>query len=82
MLNQLLEIRGRQYAAASNIARVYAGLGDNDKAFEWLEKALEERTGELVFLNRLTKIGTGESWGKNFRSDRRFADLLQRIGLN
>ena len=80
-LDQLLEMRERQYAAAFNIARVYAGLGDNDNAFAWLEKAFEERNGEMVFLKRLTTVGTGESWGKGFRNDPRYGDALRRIGL-
>jgi serine/threonine-protein kinase len=82
VLDQLLDMRRLQYADASNIARVYAGLGDTDKAFEWLEKAVDERTGiELVFLDRLNKMGHGESWGKGFRDDPRYPALLRRIGL-
>ena len=46
ILDQLFEMRERQYAAPFNIARVYAGLGDNDNAFEWMEKAVEERDAD------------------------------------
>jgi len=31
--------------------RVYAGMGDRDNAFRWLEKACHERDLWLVFLN-------------------------------
>ncbi len=81
VLNQLLELKQRQPVAAFDIARVYGGLDDNDKTFEWLEKAIEERNGELVFLNLETKIGTGDMFGKDIRRDPRFQDILLRIRM-
>jgi tetratricopeptide (TPR) repeat protein len=81
VLNQLLEMKKYQYIPAINIARVYSGLGETDKAFEWLEKAVEERNGELVYLNIETKVGTGDVWGKSVRQDPRLPDLLRRVGL-
>lgn len=82
ILNQLLELREKQYVAEINIARVYGGLGDKDKAFEWLEKAVEERNGELVFLGLDAKASEKEVWGKIFLHDKRFQDLMNRVGLN
>ena len=81
ILDQLLEMREKQYAAAFNIARVYAGLGDNDNAFRWMEKAIEERNGELVFLRRFVKAGAGVYLGKTFSTDSRYEDILSRAGL-
>jgi tetratricopeptide (TPR) repeat protein len=66
ILDQLFEMRARQYAAPFNMARVYAGLGDNDKAFEWMEKAIEEHDADLVFLNRYVEAGAGVYFGKSF----------------
>ena len=66
ILDQLFEMRERQYAAPFNIARVYAGLGDNDNAFEWMEKAIEERDADLVFLKRYVEAGAGVYFGKTF----------------
>jgi len=80
-LNQLLEMRERQYAAAIHIARIYSGLGDIDEAFKWLDKAVDERNGELVFLDAIIKVGTGNLIGKILRDDPRYQDLLHRIGL-
>ncbi len=80
-LDELLEMRERQYAAAMHVARIYSGIGDTDKAFEWLNKAVDERNGELVFVDTLTKVGTGNLMGRNLRDDSRFKDLLLRIGL-
>ncbi|HJU93566.1 MAG TPA: protein kinase [Pyrinomonadaceae bacterium] len=81
ILDQLLEMRERQYAAPFNIARVYAGLGDNDKAFEWMEKAVEERDADLVFLKRYVEAGAGVYLGENFSTDSRYEDILRCVGL-
>ena len=50
VLNQLLEKRQREYVSAICIARVYCRLGETEKAIEWLEKAFDERNGEMLFL--------------------------------
>lgn len=62
----------------SNIALVYGGLNENNKAFEWLEQAYQQRNGELVYFKLHAELGTVGLWGKDFRADRR----LERIGLN
>ena len=70
VLDELKERFNKAYVSAW----VYAGLGENDSAFEWLEKAYEERDSSIVYLKvdpQLTRL----------RSDRRFADLLRRINL-
>ena len=59
----------------------YLGLGENDLTFVWLEKAFEERNGEMVFLDRITDIQFGELPGKSIRDESRFSDLIQRMGL-
>ncbi len=50
------------------------GLGEKDRAFEWLEKAYEERSSQLFWLqvNRFFDP---------LRSDPRFHDLERRLGL-
>jgi len=53
---------------------VYTGLGNNDQAFAWLEKACQERSNGIAF----SKVSPTED---SLRSDPRFADLLKRIGL-
>ena len=58
------------------VAMVYAALGDKDRAFEWLDKAFEARSPELVLLNvksNPTFVG--------LRSDPRFPALLARLNL-
>ncbi|HSE33920.1 MAG TPA: tetratricopeptide repeat protein, partial [Pyrinomonadaceae bacterium] len=81
ILDQLFEMRERQYAAPFNIARVYAGLGDNDRAFEWMEKAIEERDADVVFLKRYVEAGAGLYFGESFSNDPRYEDILRRAGL-
>jgi len=54
-------------------AGVYAALGDRDRAFSWLDKALAERSPMLALL------AVHPSWD-NLRSDPRFAALAARVG--
>jgi serine/threonine-protein kinase len=81
ILDQLFEMRKCRYAAPFNIARVYAGLGDNDNAFEWMEKAVEERDADLVFLKRYVEAGAGVYLGASFSTDSRYEDILRRADL-
>ena len=80
-LNELLEIKKRQPLAAFHVARVYSGLGDYDKAIEWLRISLEEKNGELVFQNAAISPEARGTLGKDIRQDPRFQDILERIGL-
>jgi hypothetical protein len=43
ILNQLLELRQQRYVPEFDVARLYLGLGENDLAFEWLERNERER---------------------------------------
>jgi TolB-like protein/Tfp pilus assembly protein PilF len=56
------------------IALVYAGLQENDKAFEWLESAFQVRDKGLTYL----KV---DPCLDSLRSDERFTALLQRVGI-
>jgi tetratricopeptide (TPR) repeat protein len=60
-------------ASPTMVAEVYAYLGDNKPAFEWLERGFKERDGFLVGLK-------GPVW-QPLRSDPQFQDLVRRIGL-
>jgi TolB-like protein/Flp pilus assembly protein TadD len=62
------------YVAELNLARVYAGLGDADRAFEQLEIAYAKREPWILAL----KVSPGFD---TIRDDPRFADLLRRIGV-
>jgi Tfp pilus assembly protein PilF len=74
VLEELKKLSRQRYVAARAVAEVYIGLDERDQAFFWLQKAFEERDGWLVHLG-------GDPRYDPLRSDRRFADLLRRIGL-
>jgi tetratricopeptide (TPR) repeat protein len=74
ILNRLKEQSQRGYVSPCDIAEVHAALGEEDQAFEWLEKAYEARSASLRFL----KV---DQLMDSLRSDPRFADLLRRVGL-
>jgi adenylate cyclase len=61
-------------ADGRDVAVVYAGLGENDKVFEWLEKDFRDRNTSLTEL-RL------EFPFVPLRTDPRFKDLVKRMGL-
>jgi hypothetical protein len=77
VLEETLEARERDPSsvAASEVAGVYAFVGDKDKAFEWLDKAYEEREGQGISLLKC------EPAYKSMHTDPRFAALLRRMGL-
>ena len=81
ILDQLLEMRRRQYVPAICLARVYSRLGETEKAIEWLETAFDERNGEMVFLQgEMAGAAEGDSLSR-LGSDPRVKDLLRRMSL-
>jgi DNA-binding winged helix-turn-helix (wHTH) protein/TolB-like protein len=69
-----LERQKEKYVSPYTVAAIYAGLGEKDQAFRWLGKAYTERDIWLMNL-RVDPVF------KSLRSDRRFDDLLERLGL-
>ncbi len=59
-------------SADANVALVYVGLGEQDQAMSWLNKAYEARFNPSILLRPAFDP---------LRSDARFQDLLRRIGL-
>ncbi len=74
ILRELKELSKQKYVTSYGLALVYAGLGENDQAFAWLNKGYAERTHWLVWLK------LDPRWD-SMRSDPRFQDLLRRVGL-
>ena len=74
MLAQLQKQSNELFVSPYHVATIYAGLGDKDQAFAWLEKANAESDGSLI----LMKIDPGLD---NLRSDPRFTDLVRRAWL-
>jgi TolB-like protein/DNA-binding winged helix-turn-helix (wHTH) protein len=73
-LDELKELSRQKRAPSFWIAVIYTGLGDKDRAFEWLERAYDERFGLLVYI---------KDWSlfESLRSDPRFSNLVRRIGI-
>jgi tetratricopeptide (TPR) repeat protein len=72
-INKLLKLSKQRYVPPYDIAQIYAGLGDKDQAFAWLEKADEDRSRGMDYLNINPAFDT-------LRPDARFPALTKRIG--
>lgn len=72
-LEQDAEESKREPSAPFDMAEIYAQLGEKDQAFAWLERAYEERSFLMMYLKVAPKLDP-------LRSDRRYADLLRRVG--
>jgi eukaryotic-like serine/threonine-protein kinase len=59
---------------AYDLAQAYAGLGDKDQAFQWLNTCYQERSPELLSLKTDFRLDS-------IRSDPRFAELVRKVGL-
>jgi serine/threonine-protein kinase len=74
VLAEVKALAKQNYASPYPMASIYAALGQNDAAFEWLERVYKDRSYYVVWLN-IDRVFDG------LRSDRRFQDLLNRIGI-
>ncbi|MGH9872470.1 MAG: tetratricopeptide repeat protein [Pyrinomonadaceae bacterium] len=74
VLVELQEISKQRYVSPYSFAVVYAGLNDQDQAFEWLDRAYEARSFSLALL----KVDTVFD---NLHADPRFKELLKRMNL-
>jgi TolB-like protein/Flp pilus assembly protein TadD len=74
VLDELKGLSVQHYIPPFNVAMVYTGLGDQNEALSWLEKACEERDV------RVTILKVDPRWD-SLRSNPRFIAILKRIGL-
>jgi tetratricopeptide (TPR) repeat protein len=71
----LLAVRARKtYVSSFDVALLYAIAGENDQAFEWLEKSLEQRSPHMPYINAYVELTP-------LHSDPRFLDLLHKMKL-
>jgi TolB-like protein/Tfp pilus assembly protein PilF len=73
-LQELKKLSATRYVSNFDYALVYAGLGDNDRAFEYLEKGYRNHDGNMVYLK-------ADPLFADLRTDSRYLDLAKRIGL-
>ena len=74
VLTALDSLAHTEFVTAYAVALVYTALGEPDQAFQWLDKAVDQRTHWLVWLNR------DRRWDP-LRADPRFGRLVRRVGL-
>ena len=72
--DDLTELAKHKYVAPHFFAGIYIGLGDNDRAIEYLEKSWEDHCHWLIYLHLDPSMD-------DLRSDPRIQDLLRRVGL-
>jgi tetratricopeptide (TPR) repeat protein len=74
ILGEQKKLASQGYISPYNFAIIYTGLGDKDKAFEFLEKGYEQRT-QLIY--RIKSRPMFDS----LRADPRYAELLRKMNL-
>jgi TolB-like protein/DNA-binding winged helix-turn-helix (wHTH) protein/tetratricopeptide (TPR) repeat protein len=74
LVEELARRSGPDQANAYPTAVIWAGLGENDRALDWLDKAFEERESDLVMI----KV---EPSFDRLRTNPRFQRLMRHIGL-
>lgn len=74
LLDSLLQRAQQQYLPATSIATIYCGLGENDRALDWLER------GHAAHDVRMTFLKVDHRWD-TLRSDPRFVTLMQEMRL-
>jgi len=73
-LAELNAMAAKGYVPALFFSAIYTGLGDRDRAIQWLQKAVDERTEYMIFMNV-------EPLADPLRSDPRFQALMRKVGL-
>ena len=73
---RMIEARKTLPVSAVTLAYGFAGLGDFDSAFEWLETAVRDRDSIITVINVYTEFALPE-----LARDPRFGALLDRLGL-
>lgn len=74
ILRHLEELSRRQYVSPYHMAYVHTGLGEQDTAIDWLERAFEERAGAVYGIK-------GSFLFTSLRSHPRFTALLKKMNL-
>ena len=63
-----------RYVLPYGFALIHTGLGELEEAFEWLERAYQDRNGRMAFLQVDPRLDP-------LRDDPRFQDLLSRMNF-
>jgi eukaryotic-like serine/threonine-protein kinase len=74
VLDDLTNLAKHKYVAPHFFVGIHIGLGENDRAMDWLEKSHEDHSHWLIYLHIDPSMDS-------LRSNPRFQDLLGRVGL-
>jgi adenylate cyclase len=74
ILRELEDLTRQRYVSPAIRASVYLGLGENDKALDWLEKGYQDRDPSLWWI-------TGDQLYDSVRNEPRFKALLQKLDM-
>jgi hypothetical protein len=74
MLDDLTRLAKQTYVAPYFFAGIYIGLGEKDRAIEYLEKCYEEHSHWLIYLHIDPSMDV-------LRDNQGFQGLLRRVGL-
>ena len=74
ILDELTNLTKQKYVAPYFFAGIHMGLGEDDRAIEYLEKSYEEHSHWLIYLHLDPSMD-------GLRSNPRFQDLARRVGL-
>jgi TolB-like protein/Tfp pilus assembly protein PilF len=74
ILDQLEDLSRERYVPAAARVWCYLGLGDHERAIEWLENGYRQRDSQLPHVGLLRAF-------KPLHPDPRFQDLLRRLGI-
>ena len=74
MLDELTKLAKQKYVAPYFFAGIHIGLGENDRAIEYLEKCYEEHSHWLIYLHIDPSMD-------GLRDNPGFQGLLRRVGL-
>jgi len=74
IIAELIARAAHEYIDETLIVYIFLALGEKDQAFAWMEKGYQSRAGELPWMIMEPKFDS-------VRSDPRFDELVQRMGL-
>ncbi len=74
VLRRLQELSSQRYVSPYHMAYVYTGLGEHDRAMDWLERAYQERAGAVFGIK-------GSFLFTSLRGHPRFQALLRKMNL-
>ena len=75
LLDELKRRQQTSYVAAAPFVNAYLGLGDNEQAMAWLERAYQEQSNMLQLIKVFPYFDP-------LRDDPRFVDLVHRVGVD